>query len=300
MRRSIVILGIGLLLLTGGLFLFLELGGLERTYEVKGRVAGLSGGDQALFVEHDSVPGYRGAATSRFEAEDSVPLADVSIGDAVQMQVTFGWGNARITDITQLPDNAVPMNPAATKTSTEDSSGRSAAVEVGEPVPDVTLIDHNGEKLRLSDYRGQTLVLTFIYTNCPLPDFCPLMSQQFAALQPKFNEAFGNRAQLLSISFDPENDTPEVLTDYAKKHTDDLSTWTFATGKTPAELEKAKEMFRITTMEKKGEIVHNLVTALIGPGGRLVWLWRGNDWTPEDIFQVAKQTLVEEKLSSSH
>lgn len=298
MRRSILITGIGFLLLTGGFFVFLELGGLERTVEVKGRVAGLSGGDQALFVEHDSIPGYRGAATSRFEAEDSVPLANISIGDAVQMQVAASLGSARITELTQLPDNAVPMNPAATEISTEGPAGSSPAVEVGEPVPDVELVDQDGETVRLSDYRGQALVLTFIYTSCPLPDFCPLMSQQFAALQPMFKDAFGNRAQLLSISFDPENDTPEVLTDYAKKHTDDLSTWTFATGKTPAELEKAKEMFRITTMEKKGEIVHNLVTALIGPGGRLVWLWRGNDWTPEDIFEVAEQTFQEKKLSS--
>lgn len=158
-------------------------------------------------------------------------------------------------------------------------------------MPDVKLTDQDGETLRLADYRGQSLILTFIYTECPLPNFCPLMSKQFAILQPKLRARYGELAQLLSISFDPENDTPQVLTDYTKRYTDDLSTWTFATGATPEDLEQVKQAFGVTTIEREGQIVHNLATALIGPDGRLVWTWRGSDWTPADILEVAAQTL---------
>lgn len=297
MKKSILVAGVGLFLLAGGALLWLNMGGLEQNFEVKGRVAGFDMSGQAVFIEHGIVSGYRPAATSRFETGDSVQVGDLEMGDAVQMQVTVGAGNAQIDRLTKLPDNALPLHPASKGSSTQTPSDHSAALEVGELVPDVTLINQDGKTVRLRDYRGQALVVTFIYTNCPMPKFCPLMSRQFTALQPRLKKSFGNQAQLLSISFDPESDTPKVLTEYAKKHTDDLSTWTFATGKTPAELETAKEMFQISTMEKEGEIIHNLVTALIGPGGRLVWLWRGNSWTPEDIFQVAEQTLQEEKLS---
>lgn len=100
-------------------------------------------------------------------------------------------------------------------------------------------------------------------------------------------------------SFDPENDTPQVLSDYAKKYTGDLSTWTFATGATPKQQVKAEKAFGITAMKKEGQIVHNLVTALVGPDGRLVWMWRGNDWAPGDILQVAEQTLEDSKQKAS-
>jgi protein SCO1/2 len=226
--------------------------------------------------------------SSPFQIESPSISDSLKRGDALRFQFTAGTGQARITGIEELPDNALPQNPAAKEM--ENAEGApSASLDVGEQVPDVTLVDQEGEEIRLSDFRGKALVLTFIYTECPLPDFCPLMSKQFAALQPKLKDAFGEEVHLLSISFDPKTDTPPVLTEYGQKYTDDFSTWTFATPTSQGELERAKEAFSITTTEKKGEIVHNLVTALVGPDGRLVWTWRGNDWTPEDILEVAKQ-----------
>ena len=296
MRKSIFVTAIGLLLLSGAALAWLSLAGGERTFQAKGRVTGL-GGERSVYVEHGEVSGYLPARTTPFRAQRAGQVDSLDAGDAVAFKLTATRDSFWITGIEKLPDNAVPRSPAVT-VQKQAGAANSAVLEAGDEVPDVELVDQDGRAVRLSDYRGKALVLTFIYTECPLPDFCPLMSQQFAALQPKLKSTFGDSAQLLSISFDPENDTPAVLTDYAQKHTDDTDTWTFATGATPAQLEKAKEAFGITTMEKQGQTIHNLVTALIGPDGRLVWTWRGNDWTPEDILLVAEHTLDEAKVPS--
>ena len=304
MKRRFFAIGIGVLLLTGGTLAWLTLRGPGGPFALEGRVAGF-GGEKTVYVEHGEVGGRLPARTTPLEASESAQLDSLEMGDAVRLEVAGGSGRLRITSWEKLADNALPRNPAsagerraaAGKAGPEAGGGEAEmpgtgrGLQVGERVPDLELTNQNGEAVRLSDYRGQALVLTFIYTNCPLPNFCPLMSRQFATLQPKLKKRYGEEAQLLSISFDPKNDTPQVLTEYAQKYTGDFSTWTFSTPKTPAELEEAKEAFGITTLKKEGEIVHNLVTAFVGPRRKLVWKWRGNDWQPKDILQVAEQTL---------
>jgi protein SCO1/2 len=288
MQRVVFGIGIGVFLVAIVLLSWQWLGIGRQSFEAEGRVTGVADGGETLYIEHEKIEGFREAMSSPFQIESPSISDSLKRGDALRFQFTAGTGQARITGIEELPDNALPQNPAAKEM--ENAEGApSASLDVGEQVPDVTLVDQEGEEIRLSDFRGKALVLTFIYTECPLPDFCPLMSKQFAALQPKLKDAFGEEVHLLSISFDPKTDTPPVLTEYGQKYTDDFSTWTFATPTSQGELERAKEAFSITTTEKKGEIVHNLVTALVGPDGRLVWTWRGNDWTPEDILEVAKQ-----------
>jgi protein SCO1/2 len=288
MQRVFLGIGIGVFLVAIVLLSWQWLGIGRQSFEAEGRVTGVADGGETLYIEHEKIEGFREAMSSPFQIESPSISDSLKRGDALRFQFTAGTGQARITGIEELPDNALPQNPAAKEM--ENAEGApSASLDVGEQVPDVTLVDQEGEEIRLSDFRGKALVLTFIYTECPLPDFCPLMSKQFAALQPKLKDAFGEEVHLLSISFDPKTDTPPVLTEYGQKYTDDFSTWTFATPPSQGELERAKEAFSITTTEKKGEIVHNLVTALVGPDGRLVWTWRGNDWTPEDILEVAKQ-----------
>ena len=289
MRKHFFTIGIGVLLLSGAMLAWLTLRSPGGPFVVEGRVVGF-GGERVVYVEHGEVSGHLPARTTPLEAEDPTQFDSLEMGDAVRFKVAAGSERLRITGARKLPDNALPQSPAAAG-ERQDEAANDATLQVGERVPGLKLTNQDGEAVRLSDYRGRALVLTFIYTNCPLPNFCPLMSQQFATLQPKLKARYGQKAQLLSISFDPKNDTPQVLSDYASKYTGDLSTWTFATPKTPAKLEKAKTRFGITTIEKQGQIVHNLITALIGPDGRLVWKWRGNDWQPKDILRVVSQTL---------
>jgi len=162
--------------------------------------------------------------------------------------------------------------------------------EPGEEVPDFSFTNQDGNRISFNQYRGKTLLLTFIYTRCPFPDFCPRMSSNFAEI---YKHVGGNPAlsatQLLSISFDPEHDSPKVLRDYAHNvaHTQDValfSRWQFATPSS-ADLPKIANFFALTVKPEGGLITHNLSTAVIGPDGKIVKWYHGGDWQPSDLIK---------------
>ena len=284
----LALLGTGLVaffLLAGGLFLYLF---GTQTYTVDGRVAGIKNNGHTLVVEHEKIPGYMPPMIMPLPVADSSMTAPLAQGDAIQFRLAVSDDSAGIIALRELPDTAVAQNPARTTTPIPSEGGSGTQMlQTGDRVPaDLTLTNQAGESLRLGDYRGQALVLTFIYTRCPLPNYCPLMSKRFATLQSQLRERYGQDVQLLSISFDPAYDTPKVLREYASQYTGRLDTWTFATGDS-TQIQRATELFGVfTTKEDSDEITHNLTTALIGPEGRVQRLWRGNDWTPEDVRQA--------------
>jgi len=289
--KRFALLGGGLLaffVMAGGLLLYLF---GTQTYTVDGRVAGLKDSGQTLVVEHEEIPGYMPPMIMPLPVADSSMTAPLESGDAIQFRLAVADDSASIIALRELPDTAVAQHPARTTTPIQPAStGESQMLQTGDQVPaDLTLTSQAGEEVQIGDYRGQTFVLTFIYTRCPLPNYCPLMSKQLATLQPQLRKRYGQKAQLLSISFDPAYDTPKVLRDYAAKYTDRLDTWTFATGDS-TQIQRATELFGVFTKKKDSdEITHNLTTALIGPEGRVRRLWRGNDWTPENVRQAVEQ-----------
>jgi protein SCO1/2 len=157
-------------------------------------------------------------------------------------------------------------------------------VKPGEPVPDVLLVDETGLPRQLSSYKGQRVVFTFIYTRCPDAEFCPLMNQQFAALQRtiKGTPALAD-VRLISISFDPEFDTPAVLKAHAAAQQADPAIWRFATGKKEDIAEFAAKFGVTVTSNGTPILIHNLGTAVVDAQGRLTALHSSNQWTPTDI-----------------
>lgn len=262
------------------------------TYEVKGRVAGINDGGQTLVVEHEEVPGYMPPMIMPLPVADTSMTASLRAGEAIRFEMRVSNDSTWISRVESIPDTAVARNPAQ---STQPVGGSNAEqdgpppLREGDSLPaDVSLVDQNGDRIEMDGYRGQVLVLTFIYTECPLPDFCPLMSKRFARLQPTLRDQYGDEVQLLSISFDPATDTPAVLREYAQEYTDRLDTWTFATGDT-SQVHRVTDLFRVYTEPEEGEITHNLVTAVVRPDGTVHRLFRGNDWTPEDITRAVEQ-----------
>ena len=263
------------------------------SYDVKGRVAGIDDGGRTLIVEHEEIPGYMSAMTMPLPADPST-TASLEPGDAIEFELVVSDDSTWIGSVESLPDTAVARHPAQTTqpmpASTSLSDGPQPLRE-GDQVPaDLTLLDHTGTPIQMADFRGRAVILTFIYTSCPLPDYCPLMSKHFATLQPMLREKFGDQAHLLSISFDPDTDTPAVLRGYAASYTDRLDTWTFATGDT-SQVNRATSLFQVYTKPEAGEITHNLVTAIIRPDGTVQRLFRGNEWTPEEIVRSLEKIL---------
>jgi len=290
--NRLAVLGGGLLaffVAAGALFLYLF---GTQTYTVNGRVAGIEDDGRTLVVEHEEIPGYMPPMIMPFSVADSSMTASLETSDAIQFRLAVTDDSASIIALRELPDTAVARNPAQTVTPIDTAGGGTQMLKRGDHVPaDLTLTNQAGKTIQIGDYRGQAVVLTFIYTRCPLPNYCPLMSKRFATLQPQLREQYGSDVQLLSISFDPAYDTPEVLRDYAAKYTDRLDTWTFATGDS-TQVQRATELFGVFTQKTtEDEITHNLTTALIGPEGRVRRLWRGNDWAPEDVRQAVERVV---------
>jgi protein SCO1/2 len=195
-------------------------------------------------------------------------------------------------NLRRIPDDSVAAHPAQRQIDVNLPEEK-RVLTPGDTVPEVTLIDQDSTAVRLEDYRGKLLLLTFIYTSCPLPDYCPLMSQNFQVIHNELEPPVRRQVQLLSVSFDTRNDTPELLREYAARYTDSTEHWTFATG-TPDEIGTLTSRLGVFySYQDVEEIRHNLVTALVDRSGRIEEIWRGNDWQPEQVLTAIRDMTSE-------
>ena len=261
----------------------------DRSYEVQGRIVGFGDG-ATVIVEHGDIDGLMPAMTMPFEAQDGAALDSLYTGDAVAFVLHIRGDSSWIDQIKKLPDDAVPPHPAGTPD--ESASDAPALLEMGDPVPDAQLLTHADTTLQISDLEGMPVLVTFIYTRCPLPDYCPRMSENFVQLQRRIREDRLGPIHMLSISFDPQYDTPAVLREYANRVGADLSTWIFATGDSTTVATLAHQ-FGVFYRTEGEEIMHNLTTALVGSDGRVRRIWRGNDWTLDQVISALRSLDAE-------
>ena len=156
------------------------------------------------------------------------------------------------------------------------------AIAVGDLVPDFALTDQNGRTVRLSQFRGEPLAVTFAYTRCPDATACPMTMSKFAKLNAELVKEKNGR--LLAVTVDPETDTPAVLADYARRIGADPERWRFLTGD-PRTLARVAEVFGVLYYPEHGKIVHSQAVAVVDPQGRLATIYYGGDWEPEQILK---------------
>ncbi len=257
-----------------------------RRFEVTGEVVSVDKRGQMIILKHGAIPGYMNAMTMGFVVKEDWVFNVANPGDQVQATLVVEGSHSWLEGvvITEKPQRD-PNAPAPTGTRTPDP---------GETVPDFALVDQDGKRIHLGEYRGKTLLLTFIYTRCPLPDYCPLMSKNFAAIAAKLTDdaGLGDSVRLLSISIDPEYDQPAVLRRYAREYVggdpaETLKRWQFATG-TPEEVRKVAEFFGLNYWKEGDQVIHSLVTALVDSEGKVHRIYRGNDWKPSDVLNDIK------------
>lgn len=170
------------------------------------------------------------------------------------------------------------------------SSPTAPILRVGQAVPDFTLTDQNRQSIRFMDLRGKVVAITFIYTRCPLPNFCFRMSNNFGALDRRFAGQMGKNLVLLSVTFDPDHDQPEVLADYAKTWTKDTTRWHFLTG-TPAEVRKVCAEFGVSAWQDEGLLTHSLHTVVIDRNGRLAANLEGNEYSAQQLGDLVEAVM---------
>jgi len=260
----------------------------EKRYAMTGVVSSVNRAVREAVVAHDDIPGFMPAMTMPFPIGDEAVLGRLERGDQIAGTLVVGETFFRLVDVKVTREAPADVPPAA-------SPSPGAEPDAGAEPPDVSLVNQDGKKIRLSDYQGKAVAVTFIFTRCPLPDFCPRMGANFAAVEAlaAADPALKDRVQLLTVTFDPEFDTPEVLRAWGKRYSkaEDFSRFTLATGE-PAEIRRLADFLSVEYDEEQGSgFTHNLRTAVIGPDGRLYRLHRGNDWTAEALLADLRSSL---------
>jgi protein SCO1/2 len=254
-----------------------------KRYEMKGTVVSVDKPNKSATIQHDEIKGYMEAMTMPYKLKDAWPLDVMKPGD--QLQATLV-----VTDDDSWLEDVVITQKSATQSGAPTIES-SSMPKPGDAVPDFHLVNQDGKPIHLTQYRGKALLITFIYTRCPVPEYCTLMSNNFAVIDQELQKdpALYKQTHLISISFDPEYDTPKVLRSYGAAHTgnydkETFSHWEFATGDAE-EVKKIAQFFGFTYIPDKDQIIHSLQTALIAPDGRLTELYSGNEWKPSQIMQ---------------
>jgi len=254
-----------------------------RRYEVTGDVVAVDKRGQMLILKHRAISGYMDAMTMGFIVKDGWVFNVAKPGDQVQATLVVEGSRSWLEGV------VITEKPQADPNAPETTAVRTP--EPGDTVPAFALVNQDGKRIQSRHYQGKALLLTFIYTRCPLPDYCPLMSKNFAALARDLQNdaALRDSVHLLSITLDPEYDQPAVLRRYALDYTAELprealTRWQFATG-APQEVRRVAAFFGLNYWKDGGQIIHALVTALVDPQGKVHRIYRGNDWQPADVLK---------------
>jgi len=262
-----------------------------KVYKLRGKVAAANSSAGEVTLNHEAIPGYMDAMTMPYKLKDPSILGELHPGDVITADVLVSQGD----DATVLLDHIVVV--AQGKPDYRPAMIYHVPAK-GDAVPDFKLRNQDGRTIHLSQFRGQELLITFIYTRCPLPNFCPLVTRNFAAIDNQINadQALRGKMHLLCVSFDPEHDTPERLKAYGEQYISsdaksEFAHWDFAVPEKPVLTEMAKYFNVGMSDASDGTITHTLSTTLIGRDGKVLKFYPGNEWTPQQVVADVKQSL---------
>ncbi len=279
-----------LLLLAVALAAFLVFRNINRMhFVVEGQILGFSETNDRVYINHEAIPGYMEAMSMPFNILDPSVAAGFSAGDAIRFNFYVTPDGSWIDGLERIPDSLLTLAAAPARFSKLLGEAAAMPLKEGEVVPDFNLVTQAGAAFTRADLSGKINVVTFIYTACPIPDFCPLMSRNMDAVSRALNDGERGKTQLITISFDPERDTPEMLTTYASEH-EQAPNRIYLTGE-PEEIAKLTSAFGIFARPAGEEIIHNLQTAIVDGDGAILALYPGNKWTTEELITDLRRRL---------
>lgn len=258
----------------------------EQVFEVVGVVrAPLKGG--RIVMTHEDIPGFMPAMTMGFTVANPSETATLVVGDRVRFHFRVSETASSAADFTVL------SRGGSTETATATPAARSRLHE-GDRVPSFSLLNQDGQPLTSAVLTGHVTIATFIFTRCPVPEYCPAMALRFGHLQKAIlaNPHLAGRVRLLSITLDPEFDRPEILKAYGAAVGADPAIWHFATGE-KTEIDTLTSAFAVFTERNGVTLDHTLCTALIDRDGRVIEIWRGNSWKVDELLAAMTRAAVD-------
>jgi protein SCO1 len=260
--------------------------GPERHF-IRGEVMAVDQPMQSVLLAHEAIPGMMPAMTMEYKVADPAVLGEVHRGDRITADLlndrdAAGPTHLRLANVVVTAQARPDPMPAV----------QFHVPAAGEAVPDFTMLNQSDKKISLGQFKGKVLLLTFVYTRCPLPEFCIRMSRNFADIDKKLqaDPALYAKTHLLTISFDPAYDTPKVLRSYGGAYTgrysqENFEHWDFA-APSEAELPKVEQWFDVGVTPAGQQLQHSLATAIIGPDGKVLAFYPTNDWTVDEALRV--------------
>ncbi len=262
-----------------------------KSYPIHGQILALSApqpdGHAEVTLQHGDIPGFMPAMTMPYTVKNAANVTGLAAGDVIDATLVVDGDDVHLDAIKKA--GHAPLPAGAKPVRVMD------VMQPGDLVPDEPLVDQTGATRRLSDWRGRALAVTFVYTRCPLPDFCPAMDHQFAVLQKAItaDAHLHDRTHLVSVSFDPAHDTAAVVRRHAEALGADPGLWSYLTG-SQAAIDQLTSRFGVSAMQERdaGEtFTHNLRTAIVDPRGHLVKIYTGNDWTPNAVLNDLRASV---------
>ncbi|MBI4663179.1 MAG: SCO family protein [Verrucomicrobia bacterium] len=262
----------------------------QQIFAVKGLVKRLEAEGQAVVIQHEEIPNYMAAMTMPFSVKDTNDLRAVRPGQSVTFRLHVTEDESWIDQIAEVgaPKTNDPPERPSVRVVREVQP-----LKEGDPMPDYRFTNELGQAVSLSDFKGHALALTFIFTRCPLPEFCPLMSRNFSLAQQQLASSPGapTNWHLLTISFDPHFDTPAVLRSYAQIYRRDARRWSFVTGAL-IDIDAITEQFELPVIKQGETFEHKLRTVVIDAVGRIQKVFMGNKWTAEELADEIRRAAA--------
>ncbi|HUR34097.1 MAG TPA: SCO family protein [Vicinamibacterales bacterium] len=256
--------------------------GDRREYTLQGQVLSVQADHRQAVIRHEEITGFMSAMTMPYDVTDPKEYEAVAPGDLITARLIVEPNRAYLEQVKKVGTAPLEGAPAAAA-----AASGFELIATGAPVPNQTFVNQDGTSVTLDSFRGNAVIVTFTYTSCPMPTMCPLMDRNFATIQAKLKEQNNLlKTHLLSVSFDPDLDTPAVLKKHAASLGADPRLWSFVTGKRD-EIDKWASGFGVSisrAMNDPSDITHNLRTALLDRQGNLVQVYTGNEWTPEQLL----------------
>jgi protein SCO1/2 len=255
------------------------------TYTLTGRVISKQPDTQQLIIDNDDIPGFMAAMTMPYAVKDADGFRRVQPADVIRANVVVEQPGKFWLEHLTVIGKAAGQGPAAGATP--------QVLRVGDKVPDVPMVNQDGKTLHFAQFKGRVVLLTFIYTRCPFPDYCPLLSSQFATIQKELakNPNDYEKTHLLSISFDPNYDKPQVMREYGLTYLEHdpkgFEHWDFVST-TPPDLQTLTGSFGLTYYEQSGLVSHAMNTILLAADGTVAKMWPDNEWRPSEVLDVMR------------
>jgi len=264
-----------------------------KVYKLRGKIVSNDSAKGEVTVNHEAIPGFMEAMTMPYKLKDPSILSELHPGDVITADVL----------VSQTADADILLDHIVVVAQGKPDYKPAVFYHVpsrGDAVPDFKLRNQDGRNIHLNQFRGKELLITFIYTRCPLPNFCPLVTRNFARIEKQLaaEPKLKGKTHLLCVSFDPEHDTPERLKAYGEEYIGNdsktaFANWDFAVPDSAVLKEMAKFFNVGITNESDQTITHTLSTTLVGRDGKVIKFYPGNEWTPDQVFGDVKQSLGE-------